>query len=124
MIPGDGEAERFGVTAESSPNASTPSTQEKNEKRSESSTNIYRPPRPCPPTPLYQGCQNLHCAPDWLWQELKNPLYVRSCSPAQAEVGEKKKCLQDRFSLKPRALLDLRPPLSNYTALSQFTRSV
>ena len=36
----------------------------------------------------------------------------------------KKKCWQDRFSLKPRARLDLRPPLSYYTALSQSPRSV
>lgn len=121
-----GRAERFGVTSESSPNVPHPQHTGKKTRSEVNPQQIYTPPpRPCPPTPLYQGCQNLHCAPDWLWQELKNPLYVRSCSPVQGEVGEKKKkCLQDRFSLKPRARLDLRPPLSYYTALSQFPRSV
>lgn len=97
------------------PNASNPSTQEKNEKQgNKSSINIYHPPtRPCPPTPLSQGCQNLDCAPDWLWQKPKNPLYVRPCGPVQWE----RKKVGRTHGIQPQAQssLDLRPPLRHYT---------
>ena len=69
------------------------------------------PTRHSPPTPLDQGCQNLDCAPDWLWQELKNPLYVRPCSPVQGEVGEnKKKMLAGQ--IQPQAQSSTRPATS------------